>query len=46
VLTVSQDDGGERILILCAGDKSSQQEDIDKAKRLAKETEEEDYENE
>jgi putative addiction module killer protein len=40
-----QDTGREIIIILCAGDKSTQQEDIDKAKRLAREAEEEDDEN-
>jgi len=38
------DTGREIIIILCAGDKSSQQDDIDRAKRLAQE-EEEYYEN-
>ena len=40
-----KDTGREVIIILCAGDKSSQQEDINKAKRIACE-EEEDNENE
>jgi len=34
------DTGREIIIILCAGDKSSQQDDIDRAKRLAQEEEE------
>jgi putative component of toxin-antitoxin plasmid stabilization module len=33
-------------IILCGGDKSTQQEDIEKAKQLAREEEEEDNENE
>ena len=41
-----KDTGREIIIILCAGDKSTQQGDINKAKRLAREEEEEDDENE
>ena len=41
-----KDTGREIIIILCAGDKSTQQEDIVKAKQLACEEEEEDDENE
>jgi putative addiction module killer protein len=41
-----KDTGQEIIIILCGGDKSSQYEDIAKAKRLAREEEEEDNENE
>jgi len=41
-----KDTGQEIIIILCGGDKSTQQEDIDRAKRLAREEEEEDNENE
>jgi putative addiction module killer protein len=37
-----KDTGREIIIILCGGDKSTQQEDIDRAKRLAREEEEED----
>jgi putative addiction module killer protein len=40
-----KDTGREIIIILCGGDKSTQQEDIDRAKRLAREEEEEDNEN-
>ena len=40
-----KDTGREIIIILCGGDKSTQQDDIDRAKRLACE-EEEDDENE
>jgi putative addiction module killer protein len=40
-----KDTGREIIIILCGGDKSTQHEDIDTAKRLARE-EEEDDENE
>jgi len=40
-----KDTGKEIVIILCAGDKSTQQKDIDKAKRLAREAEEEDGEN-
>ena len=40
-----KDTGREIIIILCGGDKSTQREDIDRAKRLARE-EEEDDENE
>ena len=40
-----KDTGREIIIILCGGDKSTQQKDIDRAKRLARE-EEEDDENE
>jgi len=39
-----KDTGREIIIILCGGDKSTQQEDIDRAKRLARE--EENNENE
>lgn len=35
-----KDTGKEIIIILCAGDKSTQQEDINRAKRLAREEEE------
>ena len=35
-----KDTGKEIIIILCSGDKSTQQKDIDKAKRLAREEEE------
>jgi putative addiction module killer protein len=41
-----QDTGREIVIILCGGDKSTQDEDIIKAKRLAREEEEEDNENE
>ena len=41
-----KDTGREIIIILCGGDKSTQQEDIDWVKRLAREEEEEDDENE
>jgi len=41
-----KDTGQEIIIILCGGDKSTQQSDIEKAKRLAREEEEEDNENE
>jgi putative addiction module killer protein len=41
-----KDTGREIIIILCGGDKSTQQSDISKAKRLAREEEEEDNENE
>ena len=37
-----KDTGQEIIIILCGGDKSTQQEDIDRAKRLAREEEEKD----
>jgi len=40
-----KDTGQEIIIILCGGDKSTQQSDINKAKRIARE-EEEDDENE
>jgi putative addiction module killer protein len=40
------DTGQEIIIILCGGDKSTQQDDIEKAKQLAREEEEEDNENE
>jgi putative addiction module killer protein len=40
-----KDTGREIIIILCGGDKSTQQDDIDKAKRLAREAEEEDDED-
>jgi putative addiction module killer protein len=41
-----KDTGREIIIILCGGDKSTQQSDIEKAKQLANEEEEEDNENE
>jgi len=41
-----KDTGREIIIILCGGDKSTQQSDINKAKRIAREEEEEDNENE
>jgi len=41
-----KDTGREIIIILCGGDKSAQQSDISKAKRIAREEEEEDNENE
>ena len=41
-----KDTGREIIIILCGGDKSTQQSDIAKAKQLAREEEEEDDENE
>jgi putative addiction module killer protein len=41
-----KDTGREIIIILCGGDKSTQQADIDKAMRFAREKEEEDNENE
>ena len=41
-----KDTGQEIIIILCGGDKSTQQYDINRAKRLAREEEEEDNENE
>jgi putative addiction module killer protein len=41
-----KDTGRELIIILCGGDKSTQQNDIAVAKRLAHEEEEEDDENE
>jgi len=37
-----KDTGREIIIILCGGDKSTQQKDIDRAKRLAREEEEND----
>ena len=40
-----KDTGRKIIIILFGGDKSAQQEDINKAKRLAREVEEEDNEN-
>jgi putative addiction module killer protein len=41
-----KDTGQEIIIILCGGDKSTQYNDIARAKRLAREEEEEDNENE
>jgi len=41
-----KDTGREIVIILCGGDKSNQQSDIEKAKRIAREEEEEDNENE
>ena len=41
-----KDTGRDIIIILCAGDISTQQNDITRAKRLAREEEEEDNENE
>jgi putative addiction module killer protein len=41
-----KDTGREIIIILCGGDKSTQQNDINKAKQIAREEEEEDNENE
>jgi len=41
-----KDTGQEIIIILCGGDKSTQQSDIARAKRIACEEEEEDDENE
>jgi putative addiction module killer protein len=41
-----KDTGREIVIILCGGDKSTQQSDIIRAKQLAHETEEEDDENE
>jgi putative addiction module killer protein len=41
-----KDTGREIIIILCGSDKSTQQDDIARAKRLAREEEEEDDENE
>ena len=40
-----KDTGREIIIILCGGDKSTQQDDISKAKQLAREEEEKDNEN-
>ena len=40
-----KDTGREIVIILCGGDKSTQQSDISKAKRLAKEEEEKKDEN-
>ena len=40
-----KDTGREIIIILCGGNKSTQQEDIKRAKRLAREVEEENDEN-
>jgi len=41
-----KDTGREIVIILCGGDKSTQQNDIARAKQLAREEEEEDNENE
>jgi putative addiction module killer protein len=41
-----KDTGREIIIILCAGDKSTQQQDINRAKQIASEEEEKDDENE
>jgi len=41
-----KDTGRDIVIILCGGDKSTQQNDIARAKRLAREEEEEDNENE
>jgi len=40
-----KDTGREIVIILCGGDKSTQRNDIARAKRLAREEEEEDNEN-
>ena len=40
-----KDTGQEIIIILCGGDKSTQKSDINKAKRIAREEEEKDDEN-
>jgi len=41
-----KDTGRDIVIILCGGDKSTQQNDIARAKQLAREEEEEDNENE
>jgi len=41
-----KDTGREIVIILCGGDKSNQQSDIERARQIAREEEEEDNENE